>query len=77
MKYIKKFENIRTHRGYDIVKDISKSPGEYGLWWIPDLYYRDVANKISKGFKSVSIIQCREAIDYWYDFSEKIKKIYE
>jgi hypothetical protein len=65
------------YRGYEYIKDITKSPGEYGLWIIPELYYRDFANEIKKGFKSVSMIQCREAIDEWFDFSEKNKKIKE
>jgi hypothetical protein len=69
-------ENLRTewYRGYKYIKDPEKTPGEYGLWYIPDLYYRTSANKIDKGFKSVSMIQCREAIDEWYNFSEKVKK---
>ena len=62
-----------TYRGYKYVKDQTKGPGEYGLWTIPDLYYRNHANKIEKGFISISMIQCREAIDTWYDFSEKVK----
>lgn len=62
------------YRGYEYVKDPTKTPGEYGLWTIPELYHRNFANKIEKGFKSVSMIQCREAINEWFDFSENVKK---
>jgi len=65
--------NSGWYRGYEYIKDITKSPGQYVLWFIPELYYRNFANKIEKGFKSVSMIQCREAIDEWFEFSEKIK----
>ena len=75
--FINESKTSDWYRGYEYIKDVSKTPGEYGLWTIPELYYRDFANKIEKGFKSISMIQCREAIDEWFDFSEKIKKINE
>jgi hypothetical protein len=61
--------NIRKYRGFDIVKDTTKIPGEYGYWFVPELYYRKYANKVEKGFITVSITQGREAIDEWYEFS--------
>jgi len=30
---MKKYNNFRTYRGYDIVKDETKSSGEFGLWY--------------------------------------------
>lgn len=38
------------------------------------MYYRNYANKIEKGFETVSIIQCKEAIDEWFDFNLKVKE---
>jgi hypothetical protein len=63
------------YRGYIILKNKDIGPGADGLWHVPDLYYRDFANKIQQDFKTVSKLQCMEAIDYWYDFSENVKKI--
>jgi len=66
-------EDVRVYRGYNIVKDMTKTPGEDGLWIIPDLYWRKFGNKIEKGFKTVSLLQCRQSIDEWFDYSQKVK----
>lgn len=63
------------YKGYQCLKNLDKGPGEQGLWIIPELYYRNFANNIEKGFETVSMIQCREAIDEWELFSNKIKNI--
>lgn len=67
--------NTRWYRGYQIVKDPTKMQGEDGLWSVPELYWRKFGNIIEKGFETVSIIQCKEAIDEWFYFSLKIKNI--
>ncbi len=69
-----KKEDIRYYKGYKIVKNFDKSPGEFGLWYVPDLYIREFGNKIKKGFETVSIIQSKEAIDKWFNFNLKIKE---
>jgi len=66
-------KDVRVYRGYDIVKDPLKTPGEDGLWSVPDLYWRKFGNKIEKGFPTVSILQCRQAIDEWFEYSQKVK----
>lgn len=63
---------MRWYKGYQILKSEGKTPGEYGLWYVPDLCHRQFANKIIRGFYSVSIIQCKEAIDEWFDFNIKV-----
>ena len=70
-------KNERWYKGYKIVKNLDKTPGEDGLWSVPDLYYRTFANKIEKGFETVSILQCKQSIDEWFDYSQKVKKIRE
>ena len=67
-------KDIRWYRGYQLVKNPEKSPGEVGYWSVPDLYYRVFANKIEKGFDTVSIIQCKQAINEWFDFNIKVKQ---
>jgi hypothetical protein len=62
------------YKGFKCIKNLEKTPGEYGLWYIPELYYRKFGNKIEKGFETVSMIQCREAIDKWYNFSINVSK---
>lgn len=62
------------YRGFEIKKNLDKSPGEDGLWFIPELYYRNFANKIVKNFETVSIIQSKEAIDEWIKFNIEVKK---
>ena len=69
--------NSRWYRNYEIIKNPLKTAGEDGLWSIPELYWMKYGNKIQKGFETISIIQSKEAIDKWFDFSEKTKKIYE
>lgn len=69
-------KNKRWYKGFDIVKDTEKSPGEFGLWNVPELYYREFGNKILKGFKSISITQCKEAIDKWEEFNLNYNKRY-
>ena len=34
------------YRGFHCVKNPDKTPGENGLWSIPDLYWRDFGNKV-------------------------------
>jgi len=78
MKNFNKFifeSNIRRYRGFDIVKDTTKIPGEYGYWFVPELYYRKFGNKIEKNFLTVSITQGREAIDEWYELSIEQNRI--
>jgi len=62
-----------TYRGFLMLKNSDLSPGAEGYWTIPDLYYRDFANKIIQGYDTVSITQGKEAIDEWYDFNQKVK----
>ena len=62
------------YRGFIIIRNKELSPGSQGYWTIPDLYWRDFANKIEQGFPTVSITQGREAIDEWFDFSVKVSK---
>lgn len=62
------------YRGYDMFKNLDLSPGSQGYWFIPKLYWRDFGNKIERGFPTVSMTQGREAIDEWFEFSEKTKK---
>ena len=74
IEFINEASDVRIYRGYEIIKNKDKTPGEYGLWSVPELYYRDFANKIVKDFQTVSITQGREAIDEWFDFNLKVKK---
>lgn len=74
---LEEYNEARTsawYKGFEYKRNPDKKPGEYGLWFIPELYYRNFANKIEKGFETVSMIQCREAIDQWFDFNKKVKK---
>ena len=48
--------------------------GANGRWQIPDLLYFEYANKLTKGFKTVSKIQAQEAIDKYFDLNQKYKK---
>ncbi len=75
--YINEALNIRWYRGYQMIRNTEISPGSQGYWFLPKLYWRDFANKIIQGFPTVSITQGKEAIDEWYDFSEKVKKFKE
>ena len=66
-------KNSYWYKGFEIKRNLEKKPGENGFWFIPELYYRNFANKIEKGFETVSIIQSKEAIDRWFEFNLKIK----
>lgn len=66
-------KDSRWYKGYEIKRNPEKSPGENGLWFVPELYYRNFANKIEKGFETVSILQCKQAIDEWLKFNLKVK----
>lgn len=64
--------NVAWYRGYQMIKDLTLSPGAKGYWFIPELSYRKYGNKIEKGYLTVSMTQGREAIDEWFDFNQKI-----
>lgn len=73
-EYIKEATTEFFYKGFKCIKNIDKEPGEFGLWIIPELYYRKYGNKIEKGYDTISMIQCREAIDKWENFNKKVKK---
>lgn len=73
-EYINEARNVAWYRGYEMVRNTDLSPGSQGYWFLPELYWRDFGNKIEKGFPTVSMTQGREAIDEWFDFSEKVGK---
>jgi len=66
-------KDSRWYKGFELKRNPERNPGDDGYWIVPELYYRNFANKIEKGFETVSIIQCKEAIDKWFEFNLKIK----
>lgn len=69
-QYIKESKDYK-YRGYSIIFHKDVSPGADGRWEVPDLHYFKHAHELTKGFKTVSKIQCEEAIDRLFDLNQK------
>lgn len=69
-EYIKESKDYK-YRGYTIVFNKDVPPGADGRWEVPDLHYFKHAHKLTKGFKTVSKIQCEEAINRLFDLNQK------
>ena len=72
--YINESKNYQ-YRGFDVIFHPEIGPGGDGRWEVPELYYFKFANQISKGFQTVSKLQCQEAIDRYYDLNQKYRPI--
>jgi hypothetical protein len=61
-----------TYKGFEIIKYPEVPNGSEDKWCVPELYYFKYANEISKGFKTVSKLQCEEAIDRYFNLNRKL-----
>ena len=61
------------YRGYKVCFNPEIGPGANGRWFVPDLHYFEFANKLKKGFYTVSKTQCQEAIDKYFNLNLKYR----
>lgn len=69
---IKYYDRTIEYRGFKLRRNSYVPNGAQGRWEVPTLKYVS-AGGIKEGFLTVSILQCKEAIDKWFMINEQLK----
>lgn len=70
---IKSFDKSFEYRGFIVYRNAYIPNGADGRWEVPELNHIQIGGN-KKGLLSVSKIQCKEAIDKWFDYNNRLKE---